>query len=94
MKIVNSTATALLVVLVFYLLIVGKALLLPLIIAIALWYLINTLASAFAGISIAGFHIPKAGIHSFQKEYMRLLGRIFLMKILHPQISARAHLQS
>ena len=59
MKILNSTATALLVVLVFYLLIVGKALLLPLIIAIALWYLINTLASAFAVISVAGFHFPQ-----------------------------------
>ena len=59
MKLLNYTATALLVVLVFYLLIVGKALLLPLIIAIALWYLINTLATTFAGISIAGFHFPK-----------------------------------
>jgi predicted PurR-regulated permease PerM len=55
----NFAATALLVVLVFYLLIVGKALLLPLVIAIALWYLINTLAHAFARIAIAGFHFPK-----------------------------------
>lgn len=46
------------VVLVLYLLIVGEALLLPLVIAIALWYLINTLAAAFAKIQIAGFRFP------------------------------------
>jgi len=58
MKTLNFTASALVVVLVFYLLIVGEALLLPLVIAIALWYLINTLASAFARISISGFQFP------------------------------------
>lgn len=58
MKILNFTASALFVVLVFYLLIVGEALLLPLVIAVALWYLINTLASAFARISISGFSFP------------------------------------
>ncbi|GJM12639.1 MAG: AI-2E family transporter [Pseudohongiella sp.] len=47
------------VVLVLYLLIVGEALLLPLVIAIALWYLINTLAAAFAKIEIGGFSFPK-----------------------------------
>lgn len=41
MKVMNYAASALLVVLVFYLLIVGKSLLLPLVIAITLWYLIN-----------------------------------------------------
>jgi len=58
MKTLNFTASAVFVVLVFYLLIVGEALLLPLVIAIALWYLINTLASAFARISISGFRFP------------------------------------
>jgi len=48
----------LLVVLVFYLLIVGEALLLPLVIAIALWYLINTLAAQFARITIGNFTFP------------------------------------
>jgi predicted PurR-regulated permease PerM len=58
MKILNFTASALFVVLVFYLLIVGEALLLPLVIAIALWYLINTLANAFSQIEIANFRFP------------------------------------
>ena len=47
------------VVLVLYLLIVGEALLLPLVIAIALWYLINTLAAAFAKIQIGEFQFPR-----------------------------------
>lgn len=58
MKILNFTASALFVVLVFYLLIVGEALLLPLVIAVALWYLINTLATAFSRIDISGFQFP------------------------------------
>lgn len=59
MKILNLTATAIFIVLVFYLLNVGQKLLLPLVIAIALWYLINTLASVFARLSLGGFHFPK-----------------------------------
>lgn len=59
MKILNYTATTVIVVLVFYLLIVGEALLLPLVIAIALWYLINTLANAFSRISIGEYSFPK-----------------------------------
>jgi len=59
MKTLNYAATAILVVLVFYLLNAGEGLLLPLVIAITLWYLINTLASAFARIRIGGFHFPK-----------------------------------
>lgn len=58
MRILNFTATSVFVVLVFYLLIVGEALLLPLIIAIALWYLINTLSAAFARIKIGKLRIP------------------------------------
>ncbi len=46
------------VVLVLYLLVVGEALLLPLVIAIALWYLINTLAAVFAKIQIGAFQFP------------------------------------
>ncbi len=60
MKVLNFTASAIFVVLVFYLLNIGKDLLLPLVIAIALWYLINILASAFARIRVGGFGIPKA----------------------------------
>ena len=58
MKIYNYTATAVFVVLVFYLLIVGEALLLPLVIAIAIWYLINTLSATFYKIKIGNFRFP------------------------------------
>lgn len=58
MKILNYTAAAILVVLVFYLLDIGERLLLPLVIAIAIWYLINTLARAFARIPLGNFHFP------------------------------------
>lgn len=58
MKVLNFTASALFVVLVFYLLIVGEALLLPLVIAIAFWYLINTLARAFSRIHLGEFSFP------------------------------------
>lgn len=58
MKTPSFAISAFAVVLVLYLLIVGEALLLPLVIAIALWYLINTLAAAFAKIRIAKFQFP------------------------------------
>ena len=58
MKALNFTASAVLVTLVFYLLVVGESLLLPLVIAIALWYLINTLARGFSRVEVAGFKFP------------------------------------
>jgi predicted PurR-regulated permease PerM len=58
MKVLNFTASAVLVTLVFYLLVVGESLLLPLVIAIALWYLINTLARGFNRIEVASFKFP------------------------------------
>jgi predicted PurR-regulated permease PerM len=58
MKALNFTASAVLVTLVFYLLVVGESLLLPLVIAIALWYLINTLARGFSRMEVAGFKFP------------------------------------
>jgi len=58
MKILNYTATTVLIFLIFYLLFIGKDLLLPLVIAIALWYLINVLARAFSHIAIGGFRFP------------------------------------
>ena len=58
MKILNYTATAVLIFLVFYLLFIGKDLLLPLVIAIALWYLINVLARAFSRIAIGSLRFP------------------------------------
>ena len=58
MRIPSFALSTFAVVLVLYLLIVGEALMLPLVIAIALWYLINTLAAAFARIQIGGFQFP------------------------------------
>ena len=58
MRILHFTASAVLVVLVFYLLVVGESLLLPLVIAIALWYLINTLAQSFHRIEVSGYRLP------------------------------------
>lgn len=59
MKTLNFTATALFVFMVFYLLIVGERLLLPLVIAIALWYLIITLSSQFERIQLGEFTFPR-----------------------------------
>ena len=59
MKVPNYLAVVLLVVVIFYLLIVGEFLLLPLVIAIALWYLINTLAAALGRLSVGRFSIPR-----------------------------------
>ena len=58
MKIPSFAISTFAVVLVLYLLIVGEALLLPLVIAIALWYLINTLAAVFAKIQIGAVSVP------------------------------------
>jgi len=58
MKVLNYTATAILVVLVFYLLDVGQSLILPFVIAVALWYLINTLSVAFQKLTLGGFKFP------------------------------------
>ncbi len=59
MKVLNYAAAAILVVLVFYLLDVGQRLILPFVIAVALWYLINTLSASFHRLTIVGKAIPK-----------------------------------
>ena len=48
---------SLIVVVVFYLLVVGEALLLPFVIAVALWYLINTLSNAIERLSLNSFPV-------------------------------------
>ena len=58
-RIGNYTATTIFVVLIFYLLYVGKDLLLPLVIAIALWYLIITLGNSFSRIRLGSISLPK-----------------------------------
>lgn len=60
MKVLSFTAAAVLVVLIFYLLVVGEALLLPFVIAVTLWYLINTLARGFNRLELGGFRVPMA----------------------------------
>ena len=60
MKVLNYLAVFIFVVLAFYLLYIGKDLLLPLVIAIALWYLIFTLGNAFARVSVGQFKFPKS----------------------------------
>ena len=59
MKVLNYLAVVIFVVLIFYLLFIGKDLLLPLVIAIALWYLILTLGNAFSRVSIGQFQFPR-----------------------------------
>ena len=59
MKVPNFLAVVLLVAIVFYLLIVGEFLLLPLVIAVAFWYLINTLAAALGRLSVGRLSIPR-----------------------------------
>ncbi len=59
MKLMKFAMGMLITALVFTLLIVAQDLLLPLVIAIAIWYLINLLASGFGKIKIAGYSIPR-----------------------------------
>lgn len=85
MKAPNYTITAFAVVLVVYLLIVGEALLLPLVIAIALWYLINTLSAVFAKVKIGSFRFP-----SFVCLMASLFTFLFLIWSLINFLSGRA----
>lgn len=59
MKTINVTAVVVLVIAIFYILVVGEELLLPLVVAITLWYLINLLAGAFGSIPIGSLRIPR-----------------------------------
>lgn len=58
MKLVNICLITALVVLSFYLLIVGQRLLLPLVIALVFWFLINLLANVFSRIKISQYSLP------------------------------------
>lgn len=58
-NLINFTMIVVIVALSVYLLIVGQDLLLPLVIAVAFWYLINVLASGFARLAISGHHLPR-----------------------------------
>jgi len=59
MKLIKFGMAMLITALIFALLIVAQNLLLPLVIAIAIWYLINLLASGFARLQIGRFALPR-----------------------------------
>lgn len=60
LKLQNFVMASILAALVFYLLVVGQTILLPLVIAIVFWYLINLLASGFGRIKMGGNPLPSA----------------------------------
>ncbi len=58
LKLQNFVLASILVALVFYLLVVGQTILLPLVIAIVFWYLINLLSEGFGRIQPGGKPLP------------------------------------
>jgi predicted PurR-regulated permease PerM len=59
MKIAQAAATAILVTFAFALLTLGKELLIPMVLAIFIWYLINILADSIANIQVKSFRLPR-----------------------------------
>ncbi len=57
-KLINFSLIAILVVLTFYLLIVGQEVILPIVIALVFWYLINLLAKSYSHIHLANLSLP------------------------------------
>lgn len=64
LKLQNFVLSCILVALVFYFLVVGQTILLPLVIAIVFWFLINLMSDAFRRISLGGNPLPKAVCYS------------------------------
>lgn len=58
-SLLGITLGVLLVCLVGWLLVIGRALLLPFVIALIIWYLINALAHAFCLVSLGGLRVPR-----------------------------------
>jgi AI-2 transport protein TqsA len=58
MKVINLSMIGLLVILSFYLLIAGQEVILPFVIALVFWFLINLLAKSYGRLIIAGRQIP------------------------------------
>ena len=58
MKVINFSVVAVLVTLTFYLLIVGQEVLLPIVIALVFWYLINLLATSYGRLPIGSARLP------------------------------------
>lgn len=85
MKLVNFSLITALVVLSFYLLIVGQRLLLPLVIALVFWFLINLLASAFGKIKFAGMTLPNSARYGF--SILTFIGLVWaLVKLISMNI--------
>lgn len=59
MKIAQAAWTAILITFVFALLTLGKDLLIPMVLAIFIWYLINILADSISSLSIREFKLPR-----------------------------------
>jgi len=65
MKLSTFFLAFIITVLFFYILIVGKDLLIPLVLAVIIWYLINILAIAFQKIVFFKWHLPIAICYLF-----------------------------
>ena len=59
MKIQNTLVWIITGILILGLLYVGKKLLIPFVLAIFIWYLINALTAVYGTVSLRKFHIPK-----------------------------------
>lgn len=58
-RLVNITAGFLVVCIIGWLLVIGRDILIPLIIAIVIWYVLDTVARYFQGLSLGGVHVPR-----------------------------------
>lgn len=56
---INFTAAAILIVLTIYILVIGNAILLPLAVAIVIWYIMTRFAAVFSGLPVIGHKMPK-----------------------------------
>ena len=65
MRLLNYVLWLTAIILSFYLLIVGKNLLIPLILALFIWYLINVLTVVFGHLSLRGKHLPRGIAFAF-----------------------------
>ena len=58
-SLLNATAALMLVSLIGWLLVAGRSLLLPFVIALIVWYMIDTLARGIQALALAGHHAPR-----------------------------------
>ena len=58
MKVINFSLIAVLVILTFFLLVVGQDVLMPVVIALVFWYLINLVAKSYGRLTIGENALP------------------------------------